>query len=145
MSAEVVDRAASRTGARGMNTPNDKVVSKEGERERGKERSKESEKGKKQENTDIDIRYRRPVSGCLSNEDFFSGEYDAVDLAMCVTRGTRKDRALWRKYLRNGSIDEGDFLQCVFQQWRENESDGEPDNSAACLQSKLNPFRKGVA
>ena len=42
-------------------------------------------------------------------------------------------------------FDEGDFLQCVFQQWRENESDGEPDNSAACLQSKLNPFRKGVA
>ena len=128
-----------------MNKPNDRVINKERERERGKERSKESEKGKKQENTDIDIRYRRPVSGCLSNEDFFSGEYDAVDLAMCVTRGTRKDRALWRKYLRNGSIDEGDFLQCVFQQWRENESDGEPDNSAACLQSKLNPFRKGVA
>ena len=130
-----------------MNTPKDqdKVVNKEGERERGKERSKESEKGKEQENTDIDIRYRRPVSGCLRAEDIFSGEYDAVDLAICVTRGTRKDRALWRKYLRNGSIEEGDFLQCVFQQWRENKSDGEPDNSAACLQSKLNPFRKGVS
>ena len=123
----------------------EKVVNKEGERERGKERAKEREKGKEQENTDTDIRYRRPASGCLSSEDFFSGEYDAVDLAMCVTRGTRNDRALWRKYLRNGSIEEGDFLQCVFQQWRENESDGEPDNCAACLQAKLNPFRKGGA
>ena len=42
----------------------------------------------------------------MRSEDFFSGEYDAVDLAICVTRGTCKDRALWRKYLRNGSIDE---------------------------------------
>ena len=81
----------------------------------------------------------------MRSEDFFSGEYDAVDLAICVTRGTCKDRALWRKYLRNGSIDECGFLQCVFQQWRENNSDGEPDNAASCLQSKLNPLRKGVA
>ena len=126
-----------------MKKPKDIVVNKEEEKERGKERSKEREKGKEQENTDIGIGYRRPVSGCLRSEDFFSGEYDAVDLAMCVTRGSRKDRALWRKYLRNGSIEECDFLQCVFQQWRENMSDGEPDNSAACLQSKLNPLRKG--
>ena len=117
----------------------EKVINKERAKERSKERQKENT------DTDIDIGYRRPVSGRLRSEDFFSGEYDAVDLAICVTDGTRKDRALWRKYLRNGSIDECDFLQCVFLQWRENHSDGMPDNAASCLQAKLNPFRKGAA
>ena len=118
----------------------EKVINKERAKERSKERQKEITRY-----PISDTGYRRPVSECLRDDDFFSGRFDAVDLAICVTRGTRKDRALWRTYLRNGSIDECDFLQCVFKQWRENCSDGMPDNSASCLQSKLNPFRKGVA
>ena len=96
-----------------------------GAKERGKGKGKSpqaplKEKGSQKETADIDIRYRRPVSGCLRAEDFFSGEYDPVDIAMTVTGGRRSDRALWRTYLRNGSIEEGEFLQCCFTQWREN-------------------------
>ena len=118
-------------------------VYKEGKRNERKKEAKKAELRKDQENTDIDIGYPRPVSGCLRSEDFFSGSFDPVDLAICVTNGTRKDRALWRKYMRNGSIDECVFLECVFRQWRENCSDGMPDNPAACLQLKFNAHLKG--
>jgi len=118
----------------------------------------DKEKRTKRENTDIDIGYRisipgdvhprqgipsrRPRRHDLKPEDFFSGEYDPVDLAVAVTDGTRNDRALWRTYLRTDSITECDFLQCCFVQWRENESDGYPRN-AACLTKKLRPFLNG--
>ena len=136
------------------------VVNKEGEREKASSPLDPllgKEKG--EENTDIDIRYRmsasgntssiqdvgyrRPVLSSLHEDDFFSGQYDPVDVAMAVTRGRRNDRALWRTYLRNGSISEGDFLQCCFTQWREDLSDGYPDNPAACLTKKLRPFLSG--
>lgn len=132
------------------------VINKEETRKR--ERSKENKN--KEENTDIDIGYRisqsadfhqrkmsigyrRPHIGSLKAEDFFSGEYDSVDLAVAVASGRRTDRALWRKYLRTGSIEEADFLACCFEQWRENESDGYPKNAAACLTAKLKPHLNG--
>ena len=117
-------------------------------KERGKEKetfppnTPHEEKGSQKETTDIDIRYRmttsaetpsgihvgyrRPVLASLCAEDFFSGEYDPVDIAITVTGGRRNDRALWRTYLRNGSIEEGKFLEVCFTQWRENMSDGYP-------------------
>ena len=137
-----------------------KVVNKEGEREKASSPLHPligKEKG--EENTDIDIGYpisasaeihsgmnvgyRRPALASLRPEDFFSGEYDAVDIAVAVTGGRRSDRALWRTYLRNGSIEEGKFLELCFTQWRENLSDGYPDNPAACLTRKLRPFLSG--
>ena len=145
-----------------------KVVNSPGFGDKEKGRGKETfppitpfrEKGKPKENTDIDIRYRmsqsgeslsgggvgyrRPSLAALRSEDFFSGEYDAVDIAVAVTNGRRNDRALWRTYLRNGSIEEGTFLQCCFTQWRENLADGYPRNAAACLTAKLRPFLSGM-
>ena len=119
-------------------------------KERGKEKeafppnTPYEEKGIQKETADIDIRYRRPESDCLRAEDFFSGEFDPVDIAIAVTGGRRNDRALWRTYLRNGSIEEGRFLEACFAQWRENMSDGYPYNSAACLTKKLKPHLSGV-
>ena len=134
-------------------------------KERGEEKGKSphtplKEKEGQKETTDIDIRhrmtasaetpsgihvgYRRPDLASLCAEDFFSGEYDPVDIAIAVTGGRRNDRALWRTYLRNGSIEEGKFLEVCFTQWREDMSDGYPDNPAACLTKKLRPFLSGT-
>ena len=123
------------------------------------EKEKKQKNKKKRPDTDTGIGYRvsesesadfhqrsvcrRPVVPNLMPDDFFDPERDAVDLAVTIANGTTRDRRLWRTYLRNGSITECDFRQCVYEQWNENTKDGYPRNTAACLQAKLNRLVNG--
>ena len=107
-----------------------------------RERNKES-KDKEIPIPISDTGCRKAVSGRIRAEDFFSAEYDAVDLVATAFNGTRKDRRLWRKYLRNGSIEEAKFLELAFDKWREDQVDGRGDNPAACFQAILNPHLSG--
>ena len=66
-------------------------------------------------------------------DTFFDPALDPVTVA--VFGGNHDDRRLWRWYLYR--IGEDAFRQLAFTQWRENHSDGMPDNPPACFQCKL--------
>ena len=68
-------------------------------------------------------------------ETFFDPTLDPVSVAVAVFGGDRDDRRLWRWYLYR--IGEDEFRQLAFTQWRENRSDGMPQNPPACFQRKL--------
>ena len=68
-------------------------------------------------------------------DSFFDPALDPVSVAVAVFGGNQDDRRLWRWYLYR--IGEDSFRQLAFIQWRENKSDGIPDNSPACFQRKL--------
>ena len=68
-------------------------------------------------------------------DTFFDPSLDPVSVAVAVFGGNRDDRRLWRWYLYR--IGEDAFRQLAFTQWRENRSDGMPDNPPACFQCKL--------
>ena len=83
------------------------------------------------------------ISITLCDEAFFGGDYTPIELAKEVTHGTRKDLNLWRKYLRNGSIEESDFLYELHTLWREIVAGEEPPKRAKAFQSRINPRLKG--
>ena len=66
-------------------------------------------------------------------DTFFDPALDPVTVA--VFGGNHDDRRLWRWYLYR--IGEDAFRQLAFTQWRENRSDGMPDNPPTCFQRKL--------
>ena len=66
---------------------------------------------------------------------FFDPALDPVSVAVAVFGGNHDDRRLWRWYLYR--IGEDAFRQLAFTQWRENRSDGMPQNPPACFQRKL--------
>ena len=68
-------------------------------------------------------------------DTFFDPALDPVTVAVAVFGGNHDDRRLWRWYLYR--IGEDEFRQLAFTQWRENRSDGMPQNPPACFQSKL--------
>ena len=68
-------------------------------------------------------------------DTFFDPALDPVSVAVAVFDGNHDDRRLWRWYLYH--IGEDAFRQLAFTQWRENRSDGMPQNPPACFQRKL--------
>ena len=68
-------------------------------------------------------------------DTFFDPALDPVTVAVAVFGGNHDDRRLWRGYLYR--IGEDAFRQLAFTQWRENRSDGMPQNPPACFQRKL--------
>jgi len=68
-------------------------------------------------------------------DTFFDPALDPVSVAVAVFGGNHDDRRLWRWYLYR--IGEDAFRQLAFTQWRENRSDGMPQNPPACFQRKL--------
>lgn len=68
-------------------------------------------------------------------DTFFDSDLDPVTVAVAVFGGNHDDRRLWRWYLYR--IGEDAFRQLAFTQWRENRSDGMPQNPPACFQCKL--------
>lgn len=68
-------------------------------------------------------------------DTFFDPVLDPVSVAVAVFGGNHDDRRLWRWYLYR--IGEDEFRQLAFTQWRENRSDGMPQNPPACFQRKL--------
>jgi hypothetical protein len=68
-------------------------------------------------------------------DTFFDPTLDPISVAVAVFGGDRDDRRLWRWYLYR--IGEDTFRQLAFTQWRENRSDGMPQNPPACFQRKL--------
>ena len=68
-------------------------------------------------------------------DTFFDPALDPVTVAVAVFGGNHDDRRLWRWYLYR--IGEDAFRQLAFIQWRENRSDGMPQNPPACFQRKL--------
>jgi hypothetical protein len=68
-------------------------------------------------------------------DTFFDPALDPVTVAVAVFGGNHDDRRLWRWYLYR--IGEDAFRQLAFTQWRENRSDGMPQNPPACFQRKL--------
>ena len=68
-------------------------------------------------------------------DTFFDPALDPVTVAVAVFGGNHDDRRLWRWYLYR--IGEDAFRQLAFTQWRENRSDGIPQNPPACFQRKL--------
>ena len=68
-------------------------------------------------------------------DTFLDPALDPVSVAVAVFGGNHDDRRLWRWYLYR--IGEDAFRQLAFTQWRENRSDGMPQNPPACFQRKL--------
>jgi len=68
-------------------------------------------------------------------DTFFDRALDPISVAIAVFGGNHDDRRLWSWYLYR--IGEDAFRQLAFTQWRENRSDGMPQNPPACFQRKL--------
>jgi len=68
-------------------------------------------------------------------DTFFDPALDPISVAVAVFGENHDDRRLWRWYLYR--IGEDAFRQLAFTQWRENRSDGMPQNPPACFQRKL--------
>ena len=98
-----------------------------------KERDKEKEK--REETTGSGSVSGSRVRVRVGADTFFDPDLDPVTVAVTVFGGNRDDRRLWRWYLYR--IGEDAFRQLAFSQWRENRSDGMPDNPPACFQRKL--------
>lgn len=110
------------------------VINKEREEEKEKiphTPLREKEEGKETTGSVSGSRVRVRVGA----DTFFDPALDPVTVAVAVFGGNHDDRRLWRWYLYR--IGEDAFRQLAFTQWRENRSDGMPDNPPACFQRKL--------
>ena len=110
------------------------VVHKERDKEKGNSphtplKEKETEKETTGSVSGSRVRVR------VGADTFFDPTLDPVSVAVAVFGGDRDDRRLWRWYLYR--IGEDAFRQLAFTQWRENRSDGIPQNPPACFQRKL--------
>ena len=110
------------------------VINKERDKEKGKSphtplKEKDTEKETTGSVSGSRVRVR------VGADTFFDPDFDPVTVAVTVFGGNRDDRRLWRWYLYR--IGEDAFRQLAFIQWRENRSDGMPDNPPACFQRKL--------
>ena len=111
-----------------------RVMHKERYKEKGKSpytplKEKEIEKGTTGSVSGSRVRVR------VGADTFFDPALDPVSVAVAVFGGNRDYRRLWRWYLYR--IGEDAFRQLAFTQWRENRSDGIPNNPPACFQCKL--------
>ena len=93
------------------------------------------EKEKREETTGSGSVSGSRVRVRVGADTFFDPDLDPVTVAVAVFGGNHDDRRLWRWYLYR--IGEDAFRQLAFIQWRENRSDGMPDNPPACFQRKL--------
>ena len=93
------------------------------------------EKEKREEKTGSGSVSGSRVRVRVGAETFFDPDLDPVTVAVAVFGGNHDDRRLWRWYLYR--IGEDAFRQLAFTQWRENRSDGMPQNPPACFQRKL--------
>ena len=110
------------------------VINKEREEEKEKiphTPLREKEEGKETTGSVSGSRVRVRVGA----DTFFDPALDPVTVAVAVFGGNHDDRRLWRWYLYR--IGEDAFRQLAFIQWRENRSDGMPQNPPACFQRKL--------
>jgi hypothetical protein len=110
------------------------VVHKERDKEKGNSphtplKEKETEKETTGSVSGSRVRVR------VGADTFFDPTLDPISVAVAVFGGDRDDRRLWRWYLYR--IGEDTFRQLAFTQWRENRSDGMPQNPPACFQRKL--------
>jgi hypothetical protein len=99
-----------------------------------------TKKGKKKKKKREETTGSVSVSGSrvrvrVGADTFFDPTLDPVSVAVAVFGGDCDDRRLWRWYLYR--IGEDTFRQLAFTQWRENRSDGMPQNPPACFQRKL--------
>jgi hypothetical protein len=93
------------------------------------------EKEKREETTGSGSVSGSRVRVRVGADTFFDPALDPVTVAVAVFGGNHDDRRLWRWYLYR--IGEDAFRQLAFTQWRENRSDGMPQNPPACFQRKL--------
>jgi hypothetical protein len=110
------------------------IINKERDKEKGNSphtplKEKETEKETTGSVSGSRVRVR------VGADTFFDPTLDPVSVAVAVFGGDRDDRRLWRWYLYR--IGEDAFRQLAFTQWRENRSDGMPQNPPACFQRKL--------
>lgn len=109
-------------------------------KERDKEKGKSPHTPLKEKETEKETTGSVYVSGSrvrvrVGADTFFDSALDPVSVAVAVFGGNHDDRRLWRWYLYR--IGEDAFRQLAFTQWRENRSDGMPQNPPACFQRKL--------